>query len=229
MDRDEFERDVLYLGTDDEEVWFTEVVSLAIRKFAVDEPLDVVRERSLAVVRRLVEDGLVRVAVVVPEDGTFVDRTEELARLEAEVREAYDGTPMGLWEDWFWLLNTAAGDAVVSDVPDGYSPYAEDRRLETLSAVQRGALVRGVSGPVGVRELVEMLRADGASGGAAREAAVATARRFVELGLVTPGVRVGGRFVERPGELEQLLVDPGADHVWLRNQRGGNEAAAAFR
>ena len=229
MDRDEFEFDVLALGMDDEEVCLTEVVSLAIRKFAVDQPLDVVRERSLAVVRRLVEDGLVRVAMPRPADGSFVDRTEEFARLEAEVREAYDETRMGLWRDRFWLLNTAAGDAVVSDVPDGYSPYAEDRRLETLSAVQRGALVRGVSGPVGLRELAEMFRADGASGGAAREEAVATARRFVELGLVTPGVRVGDRFVERPGELEQLLADPGPDHVWLRNRRTANEAAAEFR
>ena len=87
MDRDDFERDVLYLGTDDEEVWFTGVVSLAIRKFAVDEPLDVVRERCLDVVRRLAGAGLVRVGEFAS-DWSFVDRTGELHALESEVREA---------------------------------------------------------------------------------------------------------------------------------------------
>lgn len=125
MDLDPFERDVLILGLGDD-VSLGEVTSLAIRKYAADEPTKVMRDRSLAVVERLVRRNFFRIGTL-DERGGFLERNDEVDALLREVREEYDGSPEGTWRDVFWLRITPAGRSAAPS-PVGYNPFDEDRR-----------------------------------------------------------------------------------------------------
>lgn len=117
----DFGRDVLVLGYDYEEVPLTEVLALAVGKYAVDRPAVEQLELALAAIREVHEAGLASAGRL--QDGRLL--AVPLDELEQRARDLFDGSWAGRASYVIWLVNTPAGEAIASAAPDDYDPVEQ--------------------------------------------------------------------------------------------------------